>query len=247
MELNNVHNIIEDIVIPKVKDIFDAIEKRGNPEKLCTCEQCRLDTACYVLNRTAPFYLVSNRGAVRIQKENIERQQKEADITVLVYEGLRRVNHNQRPNFSHGSISDTGAIHSDKPVYNIPTITGRLFDGNNFAPISGVEMKLYYNGELVAMKDRNWQNPLSLVSHTEGTFNFWPLPVQAEKAGDHAAFEYTLKVENGEYEPLTHVFKIPVISEVQTTKSFTLKRTFKLPDLFMFPPGEDEYNRSLDE
>jgi competence protein ComFB len=136
-------------------------------------------------------------------------------------------------------------------VYNIPTITGRLFDGNNFAPISGVKMELYYNGALIAMKDLNWHNPLHLVSNTEGTYSFWPVPVLAKKVGEHTAFEYTLKAEmeahGEEYEPLTHVFKIPVISEIQTANSFSLERTFKLPDLFMFPPGEDELNRSLDE
>ena len=244
------HNIIEDLVIPKVTDAFDAIEKTGNPEKLCTCEQCRLGTACYVLNRMAPFYLVSSRGAVRTQFENIDRQQKEADITALIYEGIRRVNHNHRPPAS-GTSPEAEKLPPDKPVYNVPTITGRLFNGNNFAPISGVRMELYYNGALIAMKDRNWHNPLHLVSNTEGTYSFWPVPVVAEKAGDHAAFEYTLKAEmeadGEEYEPLTYVFKIPVISEAQTAKPFSLQRTFKLPDLFMFPPGGDAHSRSLDE
>ena len=243
------HNIIEDLVIPRVTDIFDSIEKSGNPDKLCTCEQCRLGTACYVLNRTAPFYLVSSRGAVRTQIENIDRQQKDADITALIYEGVKRVNHNHRPPASDSS-SEMEKIPLDKPVYNIPTITGRLFDGNNFAPIVGVKMELYHNGALIAMKGPNWHNPLHLVSNTEGTYSFWPVPVPAEKAGDHAAFEYTLKAETeaeGEqYEPLIHVFKVPVISELQTATPFSLERTFKLPDLFMFPPGEDVHSRYLD-
>jgi competence protein ComFB len=239
------HNLIEDIVISKVQDIFDAIEKGDNPEKLCTCVQCRIDTACYVLNRTTPFYIVSSRGAVRVQKEHIENQQKDADITALIYEGLKRINHNHRPKAA--SSLEAGNIHTHTPVYNIPAITGRLFSGSNFAPISGVEMELHCNGALVVMKDRNWHNPLHLVSNTEGSFSFWPAPIPAEKIGGHASFEYTLKVEGAEHEPLSHVFKIPVIGEVQTTQSFTLDRTYKLPDLFMFPPGEDEHSRSLDE
>ena len=240
------HNSIKDLVISKVTDIFDIIEKGENPDKFCTCSQCRLDTACYVLNRTPPFYIVSSRGAVRAQIENIERQQKEADIIALVYEGLKRVNHNRRQNFTHDS-SEAANIPSDEPVYNIPTITGRLFDGGNFAPVSGVKMELYYNGALVAMKDCNWHNPLHLVSHTEGNYSFWPISIPAERAGEYASFEYTLKVEGQEYETLTHVFKIPVIGETQPAQSFTMGRTFKLPDLFMFAPGGDEQNRSLDE
>ena len=246
-ESMELHNIIEDIVIAKVTDVFNTIEKSGNSEKLCTCEQCRLGTACYVLNRTAPFYIISSRGAARIQIDDMERQQKEVDITVLIYEGIKRVNHNHRPISNLGSSSETGSIPPDQPVFNIPAITGRLLDGNNFAPISGVRMELYYNGSLVAMKDNNWQNPLNLVSHTEGTYIFWPVPIIAKKSGEHALFEFTLKIKSEEenLEALTHVFKIPVISEIQTVKSFTLEKTYKLPDFFMFPPGGDEQNRSL--
>ena len=240
------HNIVEEIVISKVKDIFDSIEERGDPDKLCTCSQCRIDTACYVLNRTSPIYLVSNRGAARIQKENIEYQQKKADISALIYEGLKRINHNQRPETNHGS-PEAANIHYDRPVYNIPTITGRIFNGGNFAPISGVRMELYYNNTLVAMKDRNWQNPLNLVSYTDGNFTFWPVAVPAEKTDDHTTFEYTLKVDGEGFETITHVFRIPVISEIQTTRSFSLERTFKLPDLFMFPPGGDDRSRYLAE
>jgi len=241
-----VHNSIEDIVIPRVKDIFDSIEKSGNPDKLCTCRQCRLDTACYVLNRVSPYYFISNRGAVRIHKENLEHQQRVADVNSLIYEGLKRVNHNQRPHFDHDPSSNDHNEKSDQPVYNIPTITGRLFNGNDFSPISDVTIELLFNGAPVGMKDRNWQNPLHLVHHTEGTFSFWPVPVPAEKADEHAVFEYTLRVETEEYEALNHIFKIPVISEIQTFQTFRLGRTFKLPDLYMFPPGEEEKNRSLD-
>jgi hypothetical protein len=37
-----------------------------------------------------------------------------------------------------------------------------------------------------------------------------------------------------------------VISEFQASPSFNLGRTFKLPDLYMFPPGEAEKNGYLD-
>ena len=240
----DLHNTIEDIVIPKVEEIFDSLEKNENPEKLCTCTQCRIDTACYVLNRTTPYYLVSNRGAARTNQVDTEHQQKLVDITTLIYEGLKRINHNQRPHSTHGSSKEGGL--SDRPVYNIPSITGRLFNGSNFAPLADVDIELLFNGELVAMKDGNWQNPFHLVSHTAGTFSFWSAPVPAEKTGERDSFEYTIRVVSEQFETLNHVFRIPVISEVQTSKSFSLGRTFKLPDLYMFPPGEAEKNLSLD-
>jgi competence protein ComFB len=236
----DIHNTTEDIVFQKVAEIFDSIGKAGNTENFCLCNQCRMDTACYVLNRIEPCYIVSNRGVARVEKESIERQQKETDIVVLIYEGLKRISHNQRPNFNHRFVSGGGAEVSKLPVYNIPTIVGRLFNGINFAPMSDIKAELRRNGDLVAMKDNNWQNPYNLVSNTEGTFTFWPDSIQAEKADIHKIFEYSLKIEAPKFETLTHFFKIPVISEIQSASSFSMGRLFKLPDLYLFPPGDEE-------
>jgi competence protein ComFB len=237
------HNTVEDMVISRVSEILDGIEKSGNPEQLCTCNQCRMDTVCFVLNRTKPHYIVSNRGVARVDHESAQRKQEEVDIVSLAYEGIRRVNHNLRPNANHrskGGEKDTGM----RPIYNIPTIVGRVFDGRNFAPVSDVTVELYHNGELVAMKDSNWQNPYNMVSNTEGTFTFWPNPVPSEQPNEHKVFEFNIKVESPEYETLNHFFKIPVISDTRTGLAYSTARTVKLPDLYLFPPGceeEDEF------
>jgi competence protein ComFB len=236
------HNTAEDTVLAKVAEIFDSIEKGGNAENLCTCNQCRMDTACYALNRTEPHYIVSNRGVARVEQETIQRQQREADVVALIYEGVKRVNHNMRPNVSHDGKSAGSTADAKLPVYNIPTIVGRLFHGNNFSPLADCVVELYRNGELVAMKDENWQNPYKLVPNTEGTFSFWPNPVPAEAINVHKIFEFTLKIESPGLETLNHFFKVPVVSEIQTATSFSLGRTFKLPDLYMFPPGDAEKN-----
>jgi len=236
------HNIIEDMIISRVDVIFDDIRKEKNPANLCLCDHCRMDTICYVLNRTPPHYIVSNRGASRVQWESLERQQQEADITTLIYEGLKRVNHNQRPNYNHSAGGNESGLNSNLPVFNIPTIIGRLFNGNNFAPLAGIDVELLHNGELVPMKDQNWQNPCRIVANTEGTFSFWPAATASSSAGQRETFEYSLRVAAPEFETLIHFFEIPVASEIQTAGSFTLERTFKLPDLYMFPPGEAEQN-----
>jgi len=240
-----VHNTVEDIVNSKVNEFFVTLEKEGNPDKLCTCNQCKMDTICYVLNRTLPHYIVSNRGASRVQWEGFERQQQEADMAALIYEGLKRVNHNQRPNFAHTTDAGTENAEHTRPVYNVPTIMGRIFNGNNFAPLSEGVAELLWNGELVPMKDGNWQNPCHLISNTEGNFSFWPAADIASGPNKHRIFEYTLRVTAPDFETLIHFFKIPVASELRASGSFTLERTFKLPDLYMFPPGEAEQNGYL--
>ncbi|MDR2178337.1 MAG: late competence development ComFB family protein [Treponema sp.] len=233
------HNTTEDLVQARITDIFAGIEKSNNPDNLCTCAQCRLDTACYVLNRISPHYIVSNRGAARVDQEPIRKQQLDADIVALIYEGIRRVNHNLRPTAVHGA-KQTETDDINTPMFNIPTIMGRIFNGSNFAPVSGIMVELFRNGELVPMKDSNWQNPYMLVPNTEGTFTFWPNPIPASESNLHYVFEFNIKVESGEFETLNHFFKIPVISDAHSLSSFSLSHTVKLPDLYLFPPGNDD-------
>jgi competence protein ComFB len=237
-----IHNASEDIVFTSTQKIFESIKKEGNPEGLCLCDQCRLDTVCYTLNRVTPKYIVSNRGFARMEQDWVGRQQIGADIATLVYKGLRLVSHNQRPTALH---SDSAPVNIDlvEPAFYIPTIIGRLFDGETFAPLSGITVELHSGGELVPMRNRNWQNPFTLIANTPGTFTFWPAAIPTDAIDTHRNIEYTLKVESSQYETLTHFFKIPAISSLQSpSASYFMDRTFKLPDLYLFYPGEAEQN-----
>jgi competence protein ComFB len=238
------HNTAEDVVFSAIDEICETLEKKGNPDKICICDQCRVDAACYALNRIEPHYIVSNRGVVRVEQENTRHQQNIADAVSLVFEALKRVNHNQRPFADHNQARGDGLGIKAKntPVYNIPTIIGRLFNGQNFSPLSDVSVELWCDGKLVEMKNRNWQNPYRMVSNTAGTFTFWPDSIPAEAADTHSIFEYSVKIEVPGFEILQHYFKIPVISELQAAGTFSMERTFKLPDLYVFPPGGDEDN-----
>ena len=234
------HNAIKSTVISKVNEIFEILQNEENTGKFCTCNQCRMDVICYALNRTPPRYIISNRGASRTFWEDIERQQETADITALIYDGLKRVNHNMRPNFAHSSKEGLADHESSIPKFNVPTIMGRIFSGKNFAPISDASVELLWDGKLVEMKDGNWQNPYRILSNFEGNFGFWPAPVESSRVNNHKIFEYILRISAPEFETMTHIFKIPVASEIQEAGSFSIERTFKLPDLYLFPPGEAE-------
>jgi len=233
---------MEDVVVARVNESFEAIDKGDGSQKYCTCSQCRIDIVCYALNRVRPHYIVSSRGASRTQGKSIEQQQQNADITALIHEGFRKVDHNRRPDFAHAPGGSGANWDQDTAVFDIPVIMGRLFDGNNFAPISGVEVELLSKGELAPMKDKNWQNPYSIVPQTEGTFSFRPVPVPASAVHEPGVFEYTLRVAAPESETLVHLFKVFVTSESREENSSSLKKTFKLPDLYLFPPGEAEQN-----
>jgi competence protein ComFB len=228
--------MMEDWVIAEANLLFDSIEKDGRDTSICTCSQCRRDAICYVLNRTTPHYVVSHRGVARANLEGSDAQQSRADLTALVYEGIRRVSHNQRPYVDHNKEE---AVKITSPVFNIPIIMGRAFDGRDFSPALESAVQLLQNEAVVSMKDTNWQNPFNLIPNTNGIFTFWPAPVQAEKSGVPNAFQYMVKISGGNFEELSYSFTIPVISE-ESVSPFSMTRTFKLPDLYLFPPGEEK-------
>ncbi|MDR0448674.1 MAG: late competence development ComFB family protein [Treponema sp.] len=237
-----IHNTTEDLVIAEINAICDSLEAGNKQEEICTCYHCRQDAACYVLNRAEPRYVISHRGAARVT-QNTEGQTK-VDLTALAYEGIKRVGHNQRPYFDHKSSEKKDL--SDIPVYNIPTIMGRVFDGQNFSPMADITIELLQNGALVEMKDDNWQNPYFLIAGTGGTFTFWPKAVVAENIDIRETFKYSIRIATPDYAELIHVFTIPVISE-KVSQSFSLSRTFTLPDLFLFSPGEEMDQSVIDE
>jgi len=238
----DIHNTTEDIVIAEVNAICDSLQAKGELDGVCTCSQCRQDAICYVLNRATPRYMVSHRGAARILETDPQNQ---ADISTLIYEGIRRVSHNQRPYFEHGKDAETSAI-SEEPVFNIPTIMGRVMNGLNFSPMANIKVELFSNGVLVEMKDSNWQNPAIIIPNTGGTFTFWPKPLPAKKADLHQIFEYTIKINAEGMAELNHGFSVPVISG-KPNSGFSLDRTYKLPDFYLFPPGEEKNQRLLNE
>jgi len=237
----DIHNTNEDQVFGQVQEIFDGIQNNGNPEKFCLCYQCRIDTICYTLNRIEPNYIVSNRGFTRIEQSGVKHQQIEADITTLIYKGLRVVNHNMRPTAPHDGTP--ASVHKvNNPVFDIPTIAGRIFDGISFEPITGVDITLYHEGQVVAMRNNNWQNPFSMVESTPGAFSFWPLPINADTPDKTIDFKFSVRIDSPNYEPLCHFFNINATSRFHNPQSYALNKTYKLPDLYLFPPGEAEQN-----
>jgi len=237
----DIHNTNEEVVFKMVQAIFDEVQNSGNPEKYCLCYQCRVDTICYTLNRIEPNYIVSNRGLTRVDQPSIKRQQIEADISTLIYKGLRLVNHNLRPTAPHDG-SQPGVIKINSPMYDIPTISGRIFNGISFEPVTGIDVWLYCEGDPIQMRNNNWQNPYTMIPSTPGAFSFWPAPISADTPDTFKEFKFSLRVNSPDYESLNHFFTISSTSKFHNPHSYALNRTFKLPDLYLFPPGEAEMN-----
>ena len=230
-----IHNFMEDIVYAEIESLCADIAKDAAYRDLCTCAQCRLDAACYVLNRVRPRYFVSSRGLAREGLFSFDKQQKDTDIINLILNALKTVSHNRRP--PHGLTLEAGARPAPgAALYNLPAIIGRILNGQNFAPLAGTTVALYHEGELVKMNSEKWENPCTLNENTEGTFTFWPAGIGAAAQGDKKVFEFALHATGGGFEPLQHYFEVSAVSESDAADEISMETTLRLPSLYMFPP-----------
>lgn len=232
-----IHNLMEDLVISTVDELFDA-QMQGATGLWCTCRQCRMDVACYVLNRLKPEYVLSGRGVAYSEQDYQEKLQRGADVVSLVKEGWARINAAPRPNHTHTGAPpvETGCEEAFQgPVFNLRPMMGRLFNGLTFEPVTSVEVSLSDEHGLVRMMDSNWLNPYPLVSNTGGTFTFWPLPVGAGAVGETRSFSFTINAAPAGFEPLAHFVEFTVQAEARPICQLSLQTVHRLPDLYVFP------------
>jgi len=234
-----IRNLMEDAVKSLVGELF-AIEDRDKRLGFCTCDQCRLDVYCYVLNRVKPEYIVSSRGLAYSEKEGLDKVQRRADLISLVREGWGRVSHAPRPGSGHAADRKAGELSQEGPAWNFPTIMGRAFDGRTFAPLGEGSVTLLEQGAPVPMVDQNWQNPFILANATAGTFIFWPLPIACEKACQDRTWTFEIRVQTKDLEPLSHFIELEIGAEDSVRRDFSLQRVHKVQDLYLFPAGQEE-------
>lgn len=72
---------------------------RGSFPDFCGCDQCRDDVIVYTLNKLPPRYTTDRRGAV-LAHVRLQGEQEQADISVALIEGFKRVMRSPRP--EHG-------------------------------------------------------------------------------------------------------------------------------------------------
>lgn len=228
-----IRNLMEDLVQATVAELF-ASQAKGAAQGFCTCDQCRLDVACFVLNRLKPEYVVSGRGVAYTEQDYVEKLQKTADVVSLVREGWAKINSSPRP-YHVGEACCKDYELPKGPLFNLPPLMGRLFNGNTFEPIASGALRLEADGAPARMMDAHWQNPYPLVPNTAGTFIFWPLPVAAGAVGEERTFSFMIAGEFDGFEPLGHYVELRLVAEAEAVNSFSLAHVHKLGDLYLFP------------
>ncbi len=227
-----IQNLMEEVVFGVVDELF-AIEDRDHSLGFCTCPQCRLDVVCYVLNRVKPQYIVSSRGLAYRERDFLEKVQLRADLIVRAKEGWAQVEHNQRPNIDH-SVKKVRDL-PEGPVFNIPAIMGRAFNGVNFAPIAEGTATLLLDGEHCRMMDANWQNPFIFAKATAGNFILRPRAISAASVGERRHLSFELRIVAPDLEPLSHHFELDVEAGSEVKEGLSLQDVHKTPDLCLFP------------
>lgn len=233
-----IYNLMEDLVKNKVNKLYDDLKNAGTVWLSCDCENCRLDTMAFVLNRIPPKYIISSRGITHTAAESNFTQIK-ADIDTLAIEGIRLVSSSKRPTHNIKSTSETLFISGSKPFFFFPTFTGTVMDGLTFEPIPNAKITLLREGKCAQMIDQTWANPTQTFKSTKGTYSFCVKPEEAEKEKQDGHFQFTLQIEAEGYDPTSYAFSIPVTSEVLHENRGLSLYSLKLQDLFLFPVGTE--------
>lgn len=224
-----IHNIMESYITNRTNALYDDFVEMENSFLTCSCENCRLDTICYVLNRVQPKYVVSGRG---MTYANLALNgQTKADIDAMIIDGIRVVNAAKRPYHDQRKLKETT---DNKPAFIFPVFMGAVYDGHTFEPLSGVSIELSADGKLVSMEDASWENPTLTYKPAKGSFTFKPASIPAEKEGETREFNFTITIRSADYQPLIYSFTIPLTSSKEETPFISLK----LQDSYMFSANE---------
>lgn len=228
----NVHNIMEDIVSKHVNELYEQVKAEKSNWLTCDCQNCRLDTISYVLNRIPPKYVVSGRGVTH-SSEVLNDHQLLADINELTLEGMRIVSTTKRP-FHSQDRSDCMMKPNMSPAFNFYTFSGKILDGFNFEPVIGAKLTLKINGELAEMVDKTWINPYVTCKSTKGAYTFWVKSIPAEKAGIQKTFTFNLEISAEGYEDFTYTFAVPLVSEDSFRYELDSTYSLKIKDIMIF-------------
>lgn len=221
-----IQNIMEPYITRRVNTLYDELFADKNSFLSCDCENCRLDTICYVLNRIPAKYVVSGRGITHAILSS--DSQMKADIDALVIDGIRIVNTAKRP---FHNIRTNVNDNLNSPAFLFPVFVGSVYDGRTFEPLTDVNVELKSDGVLTEMEDSSWSNPTKTYKATKGTFSFKPAPIKTDAENITKNYSYTVVITAEGYQSVVFSFTVPVTSSSQQQQFFSIK----MQDCYMFP------------
>ncbi len=180
-----VKNIIEDIVMDVILNLDEVKSGDINKSQI-------IEIASYVLNRTSPLYITSNRGFTSIMSRFRNDPQFLADLLLKVNEALRVVR------LTNISSLRKEELDFDTPYYLLPKIYGKIISSRSLLPLESGQVKLLINSEEAKSLYSDWDNPLQIKPDDNGIFTFAPFPVQATAPFSTREFKFKLLITRGE-------------------------------------------------
>lgn len=228
------HNIMEEYVEDKVRDIYKKLVAAKSPWLKCSCENCILNSIAYVLNRAPSRYIVSTHASMSATQLLNDRQLS-ADIDALSIEAVRTINSVTRPGHKmYSASSSPDVLREAMPSYNFPVITGACFDGNTFEAINGAVVVLKNEKGIVPMQDQTWENPAQTFKATNGSFNFWPRSITAQKVGQLKKFTFIAEASAPGYQNSIQTFDVTLESESKMRSFISNNVAMKMSDFVLF-------------
>lgn len=226
-----IRNVLEEAVFQLIEEVLSEDQRTGSPAYIFS-EQCRVDAACYVLNRASPRYISSARGQTYADSEHHLNPQLEIDLLALVHEGLKRVTTVQRSYYS----SEGGRFSPlQGRFFHLPVIKGRLLHGLSFEPVMDTDVYLLIDGTTAEMIDANWQNPYPVAEQTNGAYAFWPAPIAAKETEEHVRFSCELRIKDHRFEPMHHCFSLDISARATRHNDLVSGTDYRIPDMYVLP------------
>ncbi len=231
-----IHNTMEDVVLRYLDEFLKA------KKDICKCDQCRLDMACFALNKIRPLYVASGRGVVHTEFNKRQNAQNDIDVlstiseAVTVISSTRRHENDKPVELKDDNYNDYGNFETEGNFfYNFSQIVGRVLDAENMLPLSDVKVELFssLDNKHARMFSKRWKNPLTIVEAMKGIFNFWPEPVLTNQDGIQTDFQYSIRVSCEGYESLMRTFDIRVISSSKLKRSINKDNIYYLEDIYL--------------
>lgn len=83
-------NVLEEMVA----EVYAQL--RGRHPEFCSCERCRDDVIAQSLNKARPRYIGGSPIGAAVTRVSLSGDQARAEIAVVVFDAMRRVNLNPR-------------------------------------------------------------------------------------------------------------------------------------------------------
>lgn len=230
---------MEDAVTKEVNTLYEQLKTEHITWLNCDCETCRLDTICYVLNRTQPKYSVSERGVLH-NALDMEDSQLKADITSLALEGIRIINSSKRAYHDVNLSKENPVTDENTRFYNFPIVIGTVYDGSSFEPLDNARIVLKIDGENAVMSDSTWSNPAKTYKSTKGSYSFWPKSVECSNKEETKIFKLIFEISAANYETSTYAVELPLVPEAQLKSSLENTYSLKIKDIFLFNPTSSD-------